>query len=278
MSTLKLTRDMLLLFLEDYPPPTSHRTQNNLPQTLCSPSFEVSTLRPRASVKNNRKLNVKYVEVLVSHCVLSDTFDAKFCGGGGGYSPLNRFSLEVADETRRERRLSLAREGWLGNFHASPFFPPVWKRSLYPFSSDTAQIGTTLRPGIPPREGPAVKPLQSALSASSIAKHFFLGFLFLLPAKKQHTHTHTKICSSLRSFSSKILIFAFTGLSYRREVCKNPYWRPASVGNLWRSSGVWPTYFGQTEVISMHDVTPRSDEFQCVFNLQEDFLSTSLIL
>ena len=44
-------------------------------------------------------------------------------------SRLTRFSSEVADETRRERHASLAREGWLGNFLASPFFPPVWTRS-----------------------------------------------------------------------------------------------------------------------------------------------------
>ena len=38
-------------------------------------------------------------------------------------SRLTRFSSEVADETRRERHVSLAREGWLGYFHAGPFFP-----------------------------------------------------------------------------------------------------------------------------------------------------------
>ena len=49
--------------------------------------------------------------------------------------------------------------------------------------------------------------------------------------------------------------------------------RPASVGNLWRSSRGrrWLRYFGKTELISMHGVTQRSQGSQCVFNLQEHF-------
>ena len=40
-------------------------------------------------------------------------------------SRLTSFSSEVADELQWERHVSLAREGWPGNFHASTFSPPV---------------------------------------------------------------------------------------------------------------------------------------------------------
>ena len=93
-----------------------------------------------------------------------------------------------------------------------------------------------------------------------LAKHFFLGFLFLLRAKQNHTNQHL---SARHPFLITLLIFAFTGQIDRRKV-----W-----GNLWRSSVHWRRYFGKTELISMHGVTLlRSQGSQCFFNLQEDFL------
>ena len=52
---------------------------------------------------------------------------------------------------------------------------------------------------------------SSQRSVPLLAKHFFLGFLFLLRAKKPHTN---KNLSGSTPLLVTMLIFAFKGLSY----------------------------------------------------------------
>ena len=109
----------------------------------------------------------------------------------------------------------------------------------------------------------------SQRSLPHLAKHFFLGFLFLFLAKKPQTKEN--LSGSTPPFSSQCwFCFHRAKVSDKglRELLK-----PAPVGNLWRSSGVWHRYFGEkTEPISMDGVTLQSQVSRCVFNLQEDFL------
>ena len=109
---------------------------------------------------------------------------------------------------------------------------------------------------------------SSQRSLPHLAKRFSLGFLFLLWVNKPHTNENLSgwtppsrhnddFCFHRAKISDKGL----------RELL-----RPASVGNLWGSSGVWRRYFGKAELISMHGVALQSQGSQCVFNLQEDFL------
>ena len=122
--------------------------------------------------------------------------------------------------------------------------------------------------GFPYREG-----LQGNFSGLLyLAKHFFLGFLVLWPAKKPHPPPpHQR-----KSFGSAplfviMLTFAFTGLTYRRKVWENPK-------DLVCRQPVTP---GRVE--SDSDISERLNWFWCtgwhydrkgtsVFNLQEDFL------
>ena len=82
---------------------------------------------------------------------------------------------------------------------------------------------------------------SSQRSLPHLAKHFFLGFLFLLRAKKPQTKEN--LSGSTPLFSSQCwFCFHRAKVSDKdlRELLK-----PASVGNLWRSSGVWRRYFGK---------------------------------
>ena len=94
--------------------------------------FFPSSIFPRESVKNDRKTEREAVRSFFSAAFYPilpiQSFVRREC------SRLTRFSSEIADETRRERHVSLAREGWQGNFHASPFFLPVWTRSKENFN------------------------------------------------------------------------------------------------------------------------------------------------
>ena len=110
---------------------------------------------------------------------------------------------------------------------------------------------------------------SSQRSLPHLAKHFFLGYLFLFLAKKPHTNENF---SGLTPPSRHNADFGFhrANISDKglRELLK-----PASVGNLWRSSGVWRRYFGKnTELMSMDGVALQSQGSKCVFNFQEDFL------
>ena len=82
---------------------------------------------------------------------------------------------------------------------------------------------------------------SSQRSLPHLAKHFFLGFLFLLLAKKPHTNENL---SGSTPPSRHNADFAPTGLRCRIKVWENSL-KPASVDNLWRSSGVWRRYFGK---------------------------------
>ena len=97
-------------------PPTSLRIdQNNKKKNYSrdlDPNCTSSRRRiSRVSVKNDKKKKTER-EVVRSFVrrVLFDTSDAKFCQAGM-FSPDKVFIVEVADETRREGHVSLAREG-----------------------------------------------------------------------------------------------------------------------------------------------------------------------
>ena len=96
---------------------------------------------------------------------------------------------------------------------------------------------------------------SSQRSLPHLAKHFFLGFLFLLRAKKPHTNENLS-GSTPPSRHNADFCFHRAKISDKglRELLK-----PASVGNLWRSSGVWRRYIffcisEKTELTSMDGV------------------------
>ena len=90
-------------------PPTSLKTHNNFLPTLCSPSVHLTTLGSRLSVKNDRKLNAKYVEVALSAAFYPLLPMQSFVGRER--SRLRRFSSQIADGTWRKRHMSSAWDG-----------------------------------------------------------------------------------------------------------------------------------------------------------------------
>ena len=107
-----------------------------------------------------------------------------------------------------------------------------------------------------------------------LAKHFFPGFLVLLPVKKPHTNENlsgsTPPSRHNADFCFHRATISDTERSERTCLCQ----QPMTVEQRRR----WRRYFGKTELISMHGVTQRSQGSQCVFNLQEDFFTSSLIV
>ena len=91
--------------------------------TVFLPVANFSARKRQERQKNRTRGSSKFLSAAFYPILPIQSFVRREC------SRLTRFSSEVADETRRERHVILAREGWQVNFHASPFFPPVWTHS-----------------------------------------------------------------------------------------------------------------------------------------------------
>ena len=99
-----------------------------------------------------------------------------------------------------------------------------------------------------------------------LAKHFFPGFLVLLPVRKPHTNENLSGSTPSRhnaDFCFHRATISDTERSERTCLCRQPM--------TVEQRRHWCRYFGKTELISMHRLTQRSQGSQCVFNLQEDF-------
>ena len=87
-----------------------------------------------------------------------------------------------------------------------------------------------------------------------LAKHFFPGFLVLLPVKKPHTNENlsgsTPPSRQNADFCFHRATISDTKRSERTCLC----WQPMTAEQRRR----WRRYFGKTELISMHRVTQRS--------------------
>ena len=123
--------------------------------------------------------------------------------------------------------------------------------------------------GIPQPREPCNFSVQRSLQ--HLLKHFFLGFLFLLRAKRHHTNQNLFGSTPPSRHNADFCFHRAKGLEKGLRESQ----RLASVGNLWRSNGDWRWYFGKTKLISMHGVTLQLQGSKCVFNLQEDFLFVS---
>ena len=103
-------------------------------------------------------------------------------------------------------------------------------------------------------DSPTARALRGNFSAlrslPHLAKHFFLGFLFILRAKKHHTNENLFGSDTPSRHNAD---FCFHRAKWSEKDLGEPK-RLASVGNLWRSSAVWRRCFGKTKVISMHGV------------------------
>ena len=105
-------------------------------------------------------------------------------------------------------------------------------------------------------DSPAARSLRGNFSSQRslphLAKHFSLGFLFLLRAQKPHTNENL---SGSTPLLVTMLIFAFTGLRYRIKVWENSWDLRLSATCDGRSESSL-TQFGKTELIliSTHGV------------------------
>ena len=99
----------------------SENSSRQIPELIIS-SFQLQSfqccLRSGVSIKNSKKKkpNGRWLDVLVQ-CPPWCESDVK---GSSGKIP--DWKSEVANGKRRKRHVSLAHEGWLGNFHTSSFF------------------------------------------------------------------------------------------------------------------------------------------------------------
>ena len=107
-----------------------------------------------------------------------------------------------------------------------------------------------------------------------LAKHFFPGFLVLLPVKKPHTNEilsgSTSPCRHNADFCFHKATMSDTERSERTCLCR----QPMAVEQRRR----WRRYFGKTELISMQRVTQRSQGTMCLQPPGRLFFSSSLIL
>ena len=91
-------------------------------------------------------------------------------------------------------------------------------------------------------DSPSARPLRGNFSSlrclPHLAKYFFLGFLFLLRAEKNHLFGSTHPSRHNADFCFHWAKWTEKGLRERQTL--------AYVGNLWWSSGDWRRYFGKT--------------------------------